>query len=102
MRINFERSGGFAGITLAATIDTATLPADQTSALQRLIDDAHFFNLPAKIPAPPQAADQFQYHVTIEAAGKRHTVDVGEGSASPALQELLQELTSLARSARGK
>ena len=101
MRINFERSGGFAGMRLAATIDSATLPADQASALQGLIDNAHFFDLPAKIPPPPQAADQFQYIVTVEAGGKRHTVDVGEGSASPALQALLQQLTSLARAAKG-
>ncbi len=101
MRIDYERSGGFAGMRLAAKIDTATLPAEQASALQSAVDAAHFFDLPAKIPAPPQAADQFQYIVTIEAGGKRKTVDVGEGSASPALQTLLQQLTVLARSARG-
>ncbi len=101
MRINFERTGGFAGMRLATTIDTATLPADQATALQGSVEAAHFFDLPAKIPAPPHAADQFQYIVTIEAEGKRHTVDVGEGSASPALQALLQQLTQLARSARG-
>jgi hypothetical protein len=101
MRINFERTGGFAGMRLAATIDTATLPADQASGLQGSVEAAHFFDLPARIPSPPQAADEFQYHVTIEAGGKKHTVDVGEGSASPALQALLQELTLLARSARG-
>ncbi len=101
MRIDYERSGGFAGMRLAAKIDTATLPAEQASALQSAVDAAHFFDLPAKIPAPPQAADQFKYIVTIEAGGKRKTVDVGEGSASPALQALLQQLTVLARSARG-
>jgi hypothetical protein len=100
MRIDFERTGGFAGIRLAGSFDTDTLPADQAGTLQSLIAEAHFFELPAQIPAPPQAADQFHYHVTIEAKGKRHTVDVGEGSASPALQALLQQLSLLARSAR--
>ncbi len=101
MRIDFERTGGFTGMRLSASFDTDTLPADQAGTLQGLVDGAHFFDLPAQIPAPPQAADQFQYHVTIAAKGKRHTVDVGEGSASPALQALLQQLTLLARSARG-
>ena len=100
MRIYFERTGGFGGMRLAATIDTATLPADQAGALQGAVEAAHFFDLPAQIPAPPQVADQFLYHVTIEAEGKRHTVDAGEASASPALQELLQQLTLLARGAR--
>jgi hypothetical protein len=102
MHIDFERTGGFGGIRLAATLDSATLPADQAGTLQGLIDAAHFFDLPAQLPAPPQAADQFHYHVTIEAAGRRHTVDAGEGAASPALQALFQQLTLLARKARGK
>jgi len=101
MRIDFERTGGFAGMRLAATIDTAALPADQASTLQGLIDSAHFFDLPALIPVPTNAADQFHYRVAIEAEGKRHAVDVRESSASPALQALLQQLTLLARSARG-
>lgn len=102
MRIDFERTGGFAGMRLATTIDTTTLPADQAGALQSLIDDAHFFDLPARLPAPPNVADQFNYRVTIEAAGRRHTVEVGDASASPAVQAVLQQLTLLARSARGK
>jgi hypothetical protein len=103
MRIDYERTGGFAGMHLAAEIDTAALPADQARALHDSIEAAHFFDLPARIPAVPAApevADQFQYHVAMEAEGKRHAVDVGEASASPALQELLQQLTMLAREAR--
>ena len=99
MRIDFERTGGFAGMRLAAKLDTDTLPADQAGTLQGLIAEAKFFDLPAQIPAPPQVADQFHYRVTIEATGQRHTVDVGEAAASPALQALLQQLTLLARSA---
>jgi hypothetical protein len=102
MRIDYERTGGFAGMRLAATIDTTTLPADQAAELQDLIDNAHFFDLPAKIPSPPNVADQFYYRVTIEAKSKQHTVEAGEASASPELQALLQQLTLLARSARGK
>jgi hypothetical protein len=102
MRIDYERTGGFAGMRFAATIDTTTLPVDQAAELQGLIDKAHFFDLPAKIPAPPNVADQFNYRVTIEATGKRHTVEAGDASASPELQALLQQLTLLARSMRGK
>jgi hypothetical protein len=100
MRINYERTGGFAGMRLAATIDTAALSPDQANALQEMIEAARFFDLPAQIPAPAQGIDQFQYRVTIEAQGKKHTVAVGEAAASPELQALLQQLTLLARSAR--
>jgi hypothetical protein len=101
MRIQFERTGGFTGMRLATTIDSTTLPSDQAGALQGLVEAAHFFDLPAQIPASAQAADQFHYRVTIESEGKRHTVEAGEAAASPALQALLQELTMRARSARG-
>jgi hypothetical protein len=53
------------------------------------------------MPAQANAADQFRYRVTIEAAGKSHTIDIGDSAASPALQALLQQLTLLARTARG-
>ena len=102
MRIEYERTGGFAGMRLAATIDTATLPADQAGALHSAVEAAHFFDLPARIPSRSGVADQFLYHVAIEDVGKRHTVDVGETAAPPALQALLQQLTQLAQSARGK
>jgi hypothetical protein len=100
MRIDFERTGGFAGMRLSATIDTVTLAPDQARGLQDLIEAARFFDLPARIPTPPQVADQFNYRVTIEAESRQHTVEVGEASASPALQALLQQLTLLARAAR--
>jgi hypothetical protein len=102
MRIDFERTGGFANVRLAASIDTATLPPDQAATLHRLIDEAHFFDLPAKFPSPPNVADQFNYRVTIEDAGKKHTVEVSETSTSPVLQALLQQLTLLARATRTK
>lgn len=91
---------------LATTIDSTTLPSDQAKALQGLVEAAHFFDLPAQIPAPAKAAsalpaDQFHYRVTIESEGKRHTVEAGEAAGSPALQALLQELMIRARSARG-
>jgi hypothetical protein len=100
MLIQFERTGGFAGMRQSATIDTASLLAEQTRALENAIEAAHFFDLPAQMAAPAQAADYFHYRVTIEAEAKRHTVDVDEPAASPELQMLLQQLTQLARTAR--
>ena len=100
MRSQFERTEGFAGLRLSATVDTTTLAADQASSLQSLIGAADFFDLPAQVPSSTQVPDQFHYRVTIEAAGKRHTVDADETAASPELQALLRQLTLLARSTR--
>jgi hypothetical protein len=100
MRIDFERTGGFAGMRLVATIDTVALPENQAGTVQSLVDAAHFFDLPKQFPASANAADQFHYRVAIEAGSTRHTVEVDESSASLSLQALLQQLTLLARSAR--
>jgi hypothetical protein len=100
MHIQFERTGGFAGMPLSVTIDTAALAADQNQSLQDAIAGARFFDLPAQLSAPSQIADQYHYRVTIEDQGRRHTVDADEAVASPAFQALLQQLTLLARTAR--
>ncbi len=101
MRIHFERTGGFAGMRISATIDTQTLSPDQANELRGLVEASGFFNLPAKIHSATQAADQFQYKVTIENEGKRHTVEVSDASAPDALQPLLRQLRLLARSSSG-
>ena len=100
MRIQFERTGGVAGIRVAATIDTESLSSEEARELREMIDAARFFDLPAFIASPTPGADQFQYKVTVEAEGRQHTVEVGDASAPESLQGLLRRLTVLARSTR--
>ncbi len=99
MQIHFERTGGIAGMRVAATIDTGALSPDEARDLQALVEAAKFFNLPTVIASPTPGADQFQYRVTVEAEGRRHAVEVGDASVPDALQPLLRRLTILARSA---
>lgn len=98
MRIQFERSGGFGGMLVQATIDTSTLPTEQAKELESLVSAAGFFQLPSKPAAPPGGADRFSYRVTIESQGIKHTVETGEQTAPAPLQLLLRKLTLLARS----
>lgn len=95
MRISFERSGGFAGMTLRRTVDTDELPPDEAERVRGLVEGADFFALPAA-GAAGRGADRFQYVVEVEHAGRRHAVQVGE-DAPPGLQPLLDYLTRLAR-----
>jgi hypothetical protein len=92
MNIRFEKSGGFAGIKRPpTTIDGTTLPAEKAAEWQRLLEEADFFHLPEVI-APGPERDRFQYQVTAELDGRRHTVRVSEGSVPPALQPLIDRL----------
>ena len=98
MQIHFERSGGFAGMRVTATINTDTLSPDDAQKLHEMMDAADFFNLPSVIRAPTRAADSFQYKVTVTDHGQQHTVETGESAASVELRSLLRQLTILARS----
>lgn len=100
MRIRFERSGGFTGIRLDKTVESETLDTEQAIALQHEIDASGFFDLPEKIISPGGGADRFQYRITVESGGRRHTVEVGEAAMPEQLWPLVQHLTTLARTSR--
>ncbi len=101
MRIQFVRSGGFAGMRLAATIDSSNLPAEEVQALKNELQTANFFNLPARLTGSSGGADRFQYEITVEDGGKKHTIETGESSMPDSLQPFVQHVEALARTSRG-
>jgi emfourin len=97
MRIKFERSGGFAGLTITRDFDLDALPGETGKMLSKMIDDANFFNLPAKLASRGAGADQFNYAITVTSGIKEHTVSFNEGDMPDSLRPLIDELTQLAR-----
>ena len=100
MIVRMERSGGFMGIPLRAEIDTLNLPTGEGEALRRQVEAAGFFDLPEKIAEKARGADRFQYVLSVEDAGRSHSVSVGEADAPLALQSLIQQVTQLAKANR--
>lgn len=102
MRIHFERSGGFAGMTVNVDIDADSLPESERRDLASLVSRASFFSLPAQITGstPSRGADQFSYRISIESGGRRHTVETSDGAAPATLIPLLDWLNGAARRAR--
>ena len=100
MRIHFMRSGGFAGLSTSADIDSDRLPPDEAQTLQEEVAQANFFELPSRIPARAIGVDRFQYAITIQDGSEVHTVEVGEADMPGALQPLVQHLSRLARARR--
>lgn len=98
MQISFERSGGFIGVPMSITLDTATLPADDAAQLSRLVEAADFFNLPANIPSRSAQPDRFQYKVTVWMGDRQHTVSAGESAVPGTLKPLLDWLIEAIRS----
>ena len=100
MKIQLERTGGFAGIPLKASVDTDGLDDQSKRTLQSLVESSGFFALPSRLASPSPGADRFQFKVTIQDGNRSHTVDADEGALPPEVQSLFQYLTRLARTAR--
>jgi hypothetical protein len=100
MRIIFERSGGFTGLTRTVELDTASLPSDEAHNMRKLVQTAGFFELPAQVRTTGQSADDFQYAVTVEAEGKQHTVRTTGTAVPDALRPLIEHLTRVAKEKR--
>lgn len=100
MKIHFERSGGFAGMTMNVDIDAHALSDTEREALMSHLSNAEFFALPSAIADPSTTgADRYNYRITVESNERTHTVECTDGSAPASLMPLLDWLTDSARRA---
>ncbi len=96
LRISIERSGGFAGIRMRTTIDEKDLSADEAQKLRGLVEKADLLNLSKTItPRSPQP-DRFQYELSLEESGEKHTVTTTEEVMPENLRPLVKWLTEKA------
>lgn len=96
MKIYFERSGGFAGLRMTASLDTGLMSDEDAQHIEELVASSDFFALPDVFSLPEKGADYFQYKLTIESKGKKHTVEVSEISLPEGLRPLIKKLTEKA------
>jgi hypothetical protein len=96
-RIKFERTGGFAGMTIARDLKLDDLTEEQADKLLELLDDLDFEELPEQMTGKESMPDQFTYTITVETRRGEHTVTTGDASAPEKMQDLLQFLNRLAR-----
>jgi len=105
MRIQYKVDGGFAyfpGLHQPVTIEADELPPEEADKLERLIEAAGFFELPAVSPPPPGAADHFQYTISVTTPERSHTVRVTDPIGDHhvlALVDYLEEKTRESRAA---
>jgi hypothetical protein len=104
MRVQFKTEGGlayFPGRSTPLTIDSDALSAEDARALRQLVESVDFFALPASLGTQSRgAADMRQYTITVEDAGRHHTVRVTEPVSHPDLQKLLTYLQTQRRTAQ--
>jgi hypothetical protein len=96
MHIVLATEGGlafFPGLSRPIVIDSHDLSAAEAAELERLLDSARFFELPADSRALHRgAADYCQYTLSVENENRRHTVRLADPVENPQLQALLEFL----------
>ena len=95
-KIEFERSGGFMGRKVGLSLDLDNLPPNQAETINRLLDEADFFNLtevPVKTPAP----DSFTYTITVTTDTGKRTIHTTDTTAPDKLRALITDLSARAR-----
>lgn len=102
MRIYFERSGGFAGMRLAATVDSSALDAVEIAQLTQEIEEAGFFDLPPRIEPTGGGVDRFEYRIFVAYEEREATVEFGEAAVPDSLRPLVRHLERLVRTRRPK
>ena len=98
MKIEFRRSGGFAGLGLRLEVDSAALPASESRLLEALIGRARLAELAA--PAAEGLPDSFQYDIAIEDGAQRTTVRLRDPGMPERARPLVERLVAMARAAR--
>lgn len=86
MQIRVQRSGGFAGIEEERAVDTAALDDRAREQLERLVQEADVFALPATVEGDV-GADQFRYELAVEDGGRSHAVTFA-GESGPRVEAL--------------
>ena len=100
LRISFERSGGFAGITMKTAVDEEDLAPGEAQKLREMIEKADFFNSPGNITSRSPQPDRFQYELKLEGDDRQHTVTVSEEAMPTKLKPLVNWLLEKSRQTR--
>jgi hypothetical protein len=99
-RITFERSGGFAGITVAADVDTAELPEEEAAEFRSILSGLDLSELPRPPAGRGGQPDRFQYDIRIEQGDRVYLLSYAENELPPQLKPLVHRLTKRANPSR--
>lgn len=98
MRIDFERSGGFAGLRLTYRADADDLAPQLAEELAALVESSGFFDIQQSEvePAPAGPPDVFLYRLSLSQGGREKTLSFNDVTAPATLRPLLERLQKLA------
>lgn len=96
-RIQFERTGGFAGIRLATEFDLDELPNEQAHRIRELLDDLDIDEYRTQHAHEPRIPDGFSYSITVHTEKRQYIIETGDNTSSEKMNDLLALLTQVMR-----
>ena len=95
LRIEFQRSGGFAGLTMRTEVDTSELPPEDAEVFERLVASLERSGIGAS--PPPGKPDRFQYELTVTRGKDSRRFQLAEQELTPEARQLVSLLVERAR-----
>jgi len=98
MVVEFQSTGDVTWLSRESspvTIDGKALGDADRRALERLVRNARFFELPERLP-PARGGPGRVCRITIEHLGRRHSVSADEPVHGPALRKLIDRIRTIA------
>jgi hypothetical protein len=95
VHIEFQRSGGFAGLTMRTEVDTSELPPEDAEAFERLVKSLERSGV-GDSPSPGKP-DRFQYELTVTRGKESRRFRLAEQDLTPEARELVSLLVERAR-----
>jgi hypothetical protein len=99
MRIDYERSGGFANLQLSCNLNTDSMPQDQADELLKLVKSSKVFDIqqsdvtPVVGGGPP---DVFSYRLSLSEGDRQKTLSFNDVTAPASIRPLLVVLQRIA------
>jgi emfourin len=95
-RVQLTRSGGFAGLSMVASVDLDDVPAETAAAVRAALEQVDFDPPRVGAGGGRRIADAYQYDLEVIDEGRR-SLTAHEPLADPGLQALSEVLLPLAR-----
>lgn len=100
LELSLRRSGGLAGLTMAASLNTRDLDSEEAEHILDALDRVDLASVQDRPDAAPGAADMFQYDLEVRGPGRAQTVRFTERQMPPELAPVVRALMRNAQLAR--
>ena len=97
LKIDFKRSGGFAGVELTTCVDVDELSEDESKDVRAMVERLDLDRIPQDPSSSPGVPDRFIYELKIEHGERTVDVCVGEAELPEDLKPLVRDLEKRAK-----